>query len=57
MPTPSETATIIGGTVVCTIESAVEKGDTKAKAIAACMHSIRKAKTIAGTIPINLPLV
>jgi hypothetical protein len=57
MPTPSETATIMGGTVDSTMASAAEKGVTSANAIAACIHSIRNAKTIAGTIPINLPLV
>jgi hypothetical protein len=57
MPTPSDTATIIGGTVDSTIARAVEKGVTSANAIPACMHSIANAKTIAETIPSNLPLL
>jgi hypothetical protein len=57
MPTPSETAINIGGTVDSTIASAAEKGVTRANANPACIHSIANAKTIAGTIPSNLPLL
>ena len=56
IPTPSETATIIGGILSSTISSATSKGWTINNANPACINSIVTANKIAGMIPINLPL-